>query len=43
LALKLVADAIFYGAGNTSYMACQAIITDGTVHVAAFILYLANM
>ena len=43
LALNLIADAIFYGTGKTRYMAYQAIITNGTVYVVAFILYLADV
>ena len=43
LALNLIADAIFYGTGITRYMAYQAIITNGTVYVVAFILYLADV
>jgi len=40
LALNLVTDSIFYGVGKTKYMAYQAIITNGTVYVIAFIAYL---
>ena len=43
LALNLVADAIFYGTGTTRYMAYQAIITNGTAYVVAFILYLTDV
>lgn len=43
MALNLVADAIFYGTGKTRYMAYQAIITNGTVYVVAFILYLTDV
>jgi len=42
LALNLVADSIFYGVGKTRYMAYQAIITNGTVYVIAFIAYLTD-
>lgn len=42
LALNLVTDSIFYGVGKTQYQAYQAIITNGTVYVIAFILYLTN-
>ncbi|MFC1901851.1 MATE family efflux transporter [Chloroflexota bacterium] len=42
LALNLVTDSIFYGVGKTRYMAYQAIITNGTVYVIAFIAYLAG-
>jgi len=40
LALNLVTDSIFYGVRRTRYMAYQAILTNGTVYVIAFIAYL---
>jgi len=43
LALNMVTDSIFYGVGKTQYQAYQAIITNGTVYVIAFVLYLANV
>ena len=43
LALNLVTDAIFYGVGKTKYMAYQAILTNGTVYVIAFVSYLAKL
>ncbi|MFC2034901.1 MATE family efflux transporter [Chloroflexota bacterium] len=43
LALNLVTDSIFYGLGKTQYQAYQAIITNGTVYVIAFILYLTDV
>ncbi|MFC1919135.1 MATE family efflux transporter [Chloroflexota bacterium] len=43
LALNLVTDSIFYEVGKTQYQAYQAIITNGTVYVIAFILYLTNI
>ena len=43
LALNLVTDSIFYGVGKTKYMAYQAIITNGTVYVAAFVAYIAGV
>jgi len=43
LALNLVTDSIFYGVGKTQYQAYQAIITNGTVYVIAFILYLTGV
>ena len=43
LALNLVTDSIFYGVGKTRYMAYQAIITNGTVYVIAFIAYLTGV
>jgi Na+-driven multidrug efflux pump len=42
LALNLVTDSIFYGVGKTKYMAYQAIITNGTVYLIAFIAYLTD-
>ncbi len=43
LALNLVTDSIFYGTGKTKYMAYQAIITNGTVYVGAFVAYIAGL
>ena len=43
LALNLITDSIFYGVGKTRYMAYQAIITNGTVYVIAFIAYLTGV
>jgi len=43
LALNLVTDSIFYGVGKTKYMAYQAIITNGTVYVVAFLAYLTGL
>jgi Na+-driven multidrug efflux pump len=42
LALNMVTDSIFYGVGKTQYQAYQAIITNGTVYVLAFIAYLTG-
>jgi Na+-driven multidrug efflux pump len=42
LALNMVTDSIFYGVGKTQYQAYQAIITNGSVYVVAFILYLSG-
>jgi Na+-driven multidrug efflux pump len=42
-ALNTVTDSIFYGVGKTRYQAYQAIITNGTVYVIAFIAYLTNV
>ncbi len=42
LALNMVTDSIFYGVGKTQYQAYQAIITNGTVYVIAFVAYLAG-
>ena len=35
-----VMDSVFYGLGLTRYVAYQALITNGTVYLAAFLLYL---
>ncbi|MFC1869818.1 MATE family efflux transporter [Chloroflexota bacterium] len=43
LALNMVTDSIFYGVGKTQYQAYQAIITNGSVYVIAFILYLTGI
>jgi Na+-driven multidrug efflux pump len=42
LALNMITDSIFYGVGKTQYQAYQAIITNGTVYVLAFIAYLTG-
>ena len=42
LALNLVTDSIFYGVGKTQYQAYQAILTNGTVYVLAFVAYLTG-
>lgn len=42
-ALNNITDAIFYGTGKTKYMAYQAIITNGTVYVLAFVAYLSGL
>jgi len=43
LAFNMVTDSIFYGVGKTQYQAYQAIITNGTVYVVAFVAYLYNL
>jgi Na+-driven multidrug efflux pump len=43
LALNTVTDSIFYGIGKTQYQAYQAIITNGSVYVVAFVLYLTGV
>jgi Na+-driven multidrug efflux pump len=42
-ALNTVTDSIFYGVGKTQYQAYQAIITNGTVYVVAFVAYLTGL
>ena len=39
----MITDSIFYGVGKTQYQAYQAIITNGTAYVVAFILYLTGV
>ena len=34
-----VMDGVFYGTGQTKYLAYQSVITNGTVYLAAFLLY----
>ena len=38
-----VMDSVFYGIGKTKYMAYQSIVTNGTVYLAAFLLYLSDV
>jgi Na+-driven multidrug efflux pump len=42
-AFNTVLDSLFYGLGRTRYMAYQSIITNGTVYVIAFVLYIVNV
>ena len=37
-----VIDSVFYGLGLTRYLAYQAVLTNGTVYLAAFLLYAAG-
>lgn len=41
-AFNAVTDSVFYGTGKTKYMAYQAFLTNGTVYVAAFLLYVTG-
>lgn len=41
-AFNTVTDSIFYGMGRTIYMAIQSAITNGTVYLGAFILYMSG-
>ncbi len=41
-AFNTVTDSIFYGMGRTIYMAIQSAITNGTVYLGAFILYVSG-
>lgn len=38
-----VTDSLFYGLGKTQYMAYQSIITNGTVYLTAFALYVLDI
>lgn len=38
-----VIDSVFYGLGKTRYMAYQSVLTNGTVYLAAFLLYTAGV
>jgi Na+-driven multidrug efflux pump len=38
-----VTDAFFYGTGRTEYLAYQSIITNGSVYVVAFLLYVTGI
>ena len=42
-ALNMITDSIFYGVGKTQYQAYQAIITNGTVYVVAFLAYITGL
>ena len=37
-----VTDSVFYGVGKTKYLAYQSFLTNGTVYLAAFLLYLTG-
>lgn len=37
-----VIDSVFYGLGKTQYMAYQSVLTNGTVYLVAFLLYIAG-
>lgn len=43
LALNMIIDSLFYGVGKTKYMALQAIYTNGTVYLGAYILYVLKL
>jgi Na+-driven multidrug efflux pump len=38
-----VMDAFFYGMGRTEYLAYQSIITNGSIYVVAFVLYVTGV
>ena len=42
LSFNTLIDSVFYGLGLTRYLAYQALLTNGTVYLAAFLLYTAG-
>lgn len=42
LSFNTVIDSVFYGLGRTRYLAYQAALTNGTVYLGAFLLYIAG-
>lgn len=42
-AFNTVMDSVFYGTGQTKYLAYQSVITNGTVYLAAFLLYASGI
>ncbi len=38
-----VTDSLFFGLGKTRYMAYQSILTNGTIYVVAFLLYVSGL
>ena len=43
LSFNVVTDSVFYGLGKTKYLAYQSFITNGTVYLAAFTLYVSGI
>lgn len=43
LSFNLVMDSVFYGTGKTQYLAFQAVITNGTVYLIGFLLYVTDI
>ena len=43
LSFNIVMDSVFYGLGLTKFLAYQAIITNGTVYLIAFLLYAGDV
>ena len=41
-AFNTVIDSVFYGLGKTQYMAYQSVLTNGTVYLVAFLLYITG-
>lgn len=42
-AFNTVMDSVFYGTGQTKYLAYQSIITNGSVYLVGFLLYAAGL
>jgi len=40
---NLVMDSLFYGLGKTRYLAWQSILTNGSVYLGAFLLYITDL
>ena len=38
-----VSDSVFYGVGKTQYLAYQSLLTNGSVYLAAFLLYISGV
>ena len=38
-----VSDSVFYGLGKTKYLAYQSLLTNGSVYLAAFLLYISGI
>ena len=43
LALNTIADSLFLGLGRTKYLAFQSLITNGTVYLTAYVLYVQGI
>jgi Na+-driven multidrug efflux pump len=43
MAFNMTLDSLFYGLGKTKYLAYQAILTNGTVYLGAYICYLGGI
>ena len=43
LSFNVVSDSVFYGVGKTKYLAYQSLLTNGSVYLAAFVLYVSGI
>ena len=43
LSFNVVSDSVFYGVGKTKYLAYQSLLTNGSVYLAAFLLYVSGI